>query len=98
SKTTAIGLGAVDGLAEAGALIAQYSGAQPAAFSLPDSATQAIKFTGGTTGLPKGVQQTYRAWMANISNQIHAWQFDENDRYVVAAPITHGTSTYLLPI
>lgn len=97
-KTTAIGLDAVAGLVEVDTLMAQYAGAKPAVFSLPDSATQAIKFTGGTTGLPKGVQQTYRAWMANISNQIHAWQFDENDRYVVAAPITHGTSTYLLPI
>jgi len=36
--------------------------------------------------------------MANIANQIHAWGFDEHERYVVAAPITHGTSTYILPI
>jgi len=42
--------------------------------------------------------QPYRAWMANITNQIHAWGFDEHERYIVAAPITHGTSTYLLPI
>lgn len=67
-------------------------------FSLDENATQAIKFTGGTTGIPKGVMQPYRAWMANIVNQIHAWSFDENDRYVMAAPITHGTSTYVLPI
>lgn len=66
--------------------------------NLDDNATQAIKFTGGTTGAPKGVMQPYRAWMANIVNQIHAWSFDENDRYVMAAPITHGTSTYVLPI
>lgn len=64
----------------------------------PAEATQAIKFTGGTTGAPKGVMQPYRAWMANIANQIHCWQFDEHDRYVLAAPITHGTSTYILPI
>ncbi|CAN7168379.1 AMP-binding protein [Acidovorax sp. LjRoot66] len=75
-----------------------YAGAQRPALDLPDDATQAIKFTGGTTGAPKGVMQPYRAWMANISNQIHAWGFDEHERYIVAAPITHGTSTYLLPI
>src|SRR5690606_38260743 len=40
----------------------------------------------------------YRAWVANIVNQMHAWGFDENDRYVMAAPVTHGTSTYVLPI
>ena len=42
--------------------------------------------------------QPYRAWMANIANQIHAWALTEDDRYVVAAPVTHGTSTYLLPV
>ncbi|MDR3381419.1 class I adenylate-forming enzyme family protein [Cupriavidus basilensis] len=80
------------------ALIAQHAGASRPAFALPEDATQAIKFTGGTTGLPKGVMQPYRAWMTNVSNQIHAWGFDEHERYIVAAPITHGTSTYLLPI
>lgn len=80
------------------ALIARHVGSQRPSFSLPDDATQAIKFTGGTTGAPKGVMQPYRAWMANIANQIHAWELDEDDRYVVAAPITHGTSTYIVPI
>lgn len=79
-------------------LIAAHDGASPRTFDLPDSATQAIKFTGGTTGIPKGVMQPYRAWMANVSNQIQTWGLTERDRYVVAAPVTHGTSTYILPI
>ena len=79
-------------------LIDRYRGGRPAPIDAPQSASQAIKFTGGTTGTPKGVMQPYRAWMANIVNQIHAWQFDELDRYVVAAPITHGTSTYIVPV
>lgn len=86
---------AVPGVA---ALVQRHAGAPRPVFDLPDTATQAIKFTGGTTGAPKGVMQPYRAWMANIANQIHAWGFDEHERYIVAAPITHGTSTYLLPI
>lgn len=86
------------GEASLAALIGQYAGAARPAIALPRDATQAIKFTGGTTGAPKGVMQPYRAWMANIANQIHAWGFDQHDRYIVAAPITHGTSTYLLPI
>ena len=79
-------------------LIERHAQAPEPHFHQPDQATQAIKFTGGTTGLPKGVMQPYRAWMANIVNQIQAWGFDEHTRYVVAAPITHGTSTYLLPV
>ncbi|MDQ2778415.1 MAG: AMP-binding protein, partial [Pseudomonadota bacterium] len=80
------------------ALIDRNAGAPRPDFDLPLEATQAIKFTGGTTGIPKGVMQPYRAWMANITNQIHFWELDEHDRYVVAAPVSHGTSTYLLPI
>ena len=79
-------------------LIAQHADAPQPVMDLPQDATQAIKFTGGTTGAPKGVMQPYRAWMANIVNQIHAWEITEHDRYVMAAPITHGTSTYVLPI
>jgi acyl-CoA synthetase (AMP-forming)/AMP-acid ligase II len=79
-------------------LIKLHDGAAPPSFEVSLDAIQAIKFTGGTTGAPKGVMQPYRAWMANISNQIHSWGFDENERYIVAAPITHGTSTYIVPI
>ncbi|CAG2141510.1 class I adenylate-forming enzyme family protein [Cupriavidus plantarum] len=78
--------------------ILRYAGAPRPTLSLDRDATQAIKFTGGTTGAPKGVMQPYRAWVANIVNQIHVWGFDEHDRYVVAAPVTHGTSTYVVPI
>jgi acyl-CoA synthetase (AMP-forming)/AMP-acid ligase II len=81
-----------------GDAIDHHAGAPAPVLDLHRDDTQAIKFTGGTTGAPKGVMQPYRAWVANIVNQIHAWGFDEHDRYVVAAPITHGTSTYVLPI
>ncbi|QWE21432.1 class I adenylate-forming enzyme family protein [Polynucleobacter sp. AP-Kolm-20A-A1] len=80
------------------ALMQAHANAEQPSFELPLDAIQAIKFTGGTTGAPKGVMQPYRAWMANISNQIQVWGFDEHERYVVAAPITHGTSTYIVPI
>lgn len=59
---------------------------------------QAIKFTGGTTGIPKGVIQPLRAWNTNIVTQIHELGLTPDDRYLVAAPITHGTGTYMLPL
>ncbi|SAK57104.1 long-chain fatty acid--CoA ligase [Caballeronia temeraria] len=64
--------------------------------SLEDA--QAIKFTGGSTGIPKGVIQPLRAWNTNIATQIHELGLTPADRYLVAAPITHGTSTYMLPL
>ena len=79
-------------------LCAEHGNAAQPEFEAPDSSTQSIKFTGGTTGLPKAVMQPYRAWMANIVNQMHAWKFNERDRYVIAAPLTHGASTFLLPV
>ncbi|CAB3888947.1 class I adenylate-forming enzyme family protein [Achromobacter deleyi] len=80
------------------ALLAGAVGREPLRHALPREATQAIKFTGGTTGLPKGVMQPYHAWNAGIINQITSWGLTPDDRYVVAAPVTHGTGTYLLPV
>ncbi|EDM69880.1 AMP-dependent synthetase and ligase [Roseobacter sp. AzwK-3b] len=74
-----------------------HDGQTPAIADMPLSATQAIKFTGGTTGLPKGVMQPYRAWNTNIAIQVSAWSLGVGQRYLAAAPITHGTSTYILP-
>ncbi len=60
--------------------------------------TQAIKFTGGTTGVPKGVMQPMRAWNSTILTQWHEFAFHADDRFLVSAPLTHGASTYVLAI
>ncbi len=78
--------------------VARHTGQVPSANEAGENATQAIKFTGGTTGLPKGVMQPYRAWTAGIINQVSGWQITPEDCFVVTAPVTHGTSTYLLPM
>jgi len=80
------------------AIEAAHAGARQVHFDLPLDHTQAIKFTGGTTGAPKGVMQPYRAWNTNIATQTLCYGLTEADRYLVVAPVTHGTSTYLLPI
>ncbi len=79
------------------ALIERFAGDFPSrGFPSLDGA-QAIKFTGGTTGQPKGVCQPFRAWNTNIATQLHCYGLRSGDRYFAAAPITHGTSTYILP-
>jgi acyl-CoA synthetase (AMP-forming)/AMP-acid ligase II len=62
------------------------------------TATQAIKFTSGSTGKPKGVLQSYRSWNACAAGILDAFCFTEDERFLVAAPITHGTSCFVLPI
>ncbi len=79
-------------------LLSRYAGCTPFANESDEHGVQAIKFTGGTTGLPKGVMQPYRAWTAGIINQVSGWQINKDDCFVVTAPVTHGTSTYLLPL
>lgn len=90
--------GPIDQINSLAALLLHHAGQVPTRHDLGRDAVQAIKFTGGTTGLPKGVMQPARAWTAGIINQIAGWGLGPEDRYVVAAPITHGTSTYLLPV
>lgn len=79
-------------------LIERNRGERPRRSGLSASLTQAIKFTGGSSGKPKGVLQPYRAWIAGASSMIHAFGFGEKDRYLMAAPLTHGTSCYVTPI
>src|SRR5690606_25771185 len=80
------------------ALASTYRDQQPVAHARDRDDTQAIKFTGGTTGLPKGVMQPCTAWMANIINQIGGWDITADDKVVLCAPISHGTGTYILPL
>ncbi len=76
----------------------RFDGHEPARVATDDEALQAIKFTGGSTGAPKGVMQSRRAWRAAVLNLIDAYRFGEDDRNLLAAPITHGAGTYLLPV
>lgn len=78
-------------------LEARGEGKRPQTHIQPADATQAIKFTGGSTGLPKAVMQPLRAWNANIVTQIMCWGMGPRDRTLIAAPMTHGGGTYLLP-
>jgi len=91
------GRGAADGQSIDG-LIERHRGERPHRRGLSPSLTQAIKFTGGSSGKPKGVLQPYRAWVAGASSMIHAFGFAPGDRYLMAAPLTHGTSCYVTPL
>lgn len=79
-------------------LITAHAGWRPARNPYDRESIQAIKFTGGSTGIPKGVMQPARAWAACLHNQHHAYRFDETERFLLAAPLTHGASTFVLPI
>ena len=89
------GAGADDTVA---GLIARHAGRHPARGAVDPAATQAIKFTGGSSGRPKGVLQPYRAWMTGAACMIHGLGLGADDKYLLAAPLTHGTSCYVTPV
>ena len=80
------------------ALIAAHRGDRPKRHELPLGAAQTIKFTGGSTGRPKGVVQSYRCVNTSIASYLHHFRFGAHDVNLCAAPVTHGSSHYLLPI
>ena len=42
--------------------------------------------------------QTYRVFNSCITSMLAAFGFDSNDRHLLAAPMTHGANTIILPI
>jgi fatty-acyl-CoA synthase len=79
-------------------LIARHAGATPARHELALDDLQAIKFTGGSSGVPKGVMQTYRVWNTCIASMLTSFGFDADDSHLIAAPMTHGANTLIMPI
>ena len=65
--------------------------------ALPDEVA-AIKFTGGTSGEPKGVIQTHGNMLAVIENMQSFYQYDRSDCNLAVAPLTHGSSHYIFPV
>ena len=51
-----------------------------------------LMYTGGTTGLPKGVLLDQRAQMLNLYHVTMAWSFDHNYVYLHQTPMFHAAS------
>lgn len=78
--------------------IISHAGRRPAPVFPDLSAVQALKFTSGSSGKAKGVLQSYRCWNTHVASISHAFAFAPDERFLAAAPITHGTSCFLLPV
>lgn len=80
------------------ALVTAHEGRRPQLTTPALSQTQAIKFTSGSTGKPKGVLQPYRSWNACAVALLDAFGFALDERFLIAAPVTHGSSCFVLPV
>ena len=61
------------------------------AVELDDDDLYAIRFTGGTTGVPKGVMMSHRAMVNTINNRLLNWPIDGSDVALHIHPLSHAS-------
>jgi fatty-acyl-CoA synthase len=79
-------------------LIAHWEGKRPSVVERGEEDPQIIKFSGGSTGVPKPVVQSIRCLNAQAYGLLRFFEFGADDANIIAAPLTHGTSCFVLPI
>ncbi|MDA0996664.1 MAG: AMP-binding protein [Proteobacteria bacterium] len=89
--------GAGGGMPSLASLAKSFAGKAPLRPDISLDDLQAIKFTGGSSGTPKGVMQTYRVWNTCISSMLAELRLDQDDRHLLAVAMTHGTNTLIMP-
>jgi acyl-CoA synthetase (AMP-forming)/AMP-acid ligase II len=90
--SSALGLPSVRGL------IAEWADRRPAPDDRDDEDAQIIKFSGGSTGAPKPVVQSRRCVNAQVQGILACFELDASDVNLIAAPLTHGASCFVLPV
>lgn len=78
--------------------LADLPKAEPPAILDDAGAPFALKFTGGSTGVPKGVIQSQASGAAALRSLQRFYDFTADDVNLAVAPLTHGSSHYLLPV
>ena len=79
-------------------LIATHAGQRPALVPRQPADEQIIKFSGGSTGTPKAVVQSVGCLEAQARGLLEFFEFRDDDVNLIAAPLTHGASCFILPI
>jgi len=58
----------------------------------------ALAYTGGTTGNPKGVMNTYRGSATMAQIMVSEWQWPDEVRHLVCTPLSHAGSSLFVPL
>jgi len=68
-----------------------------AALLEPDHITS-ITYTGGTTGKPKGVIGTVRAFSTMAQIQMAEWEWPAEPRFLMCTPLSHAGAAFFVPV
>ncbi len=78
-------------------LIARHP-AEPAAVDIDPEDLAGIYFTGGTTGRPKGVMLSHRAWVNTYVMEMLEFGFGWQETFLYVTPLTHAGGCLMLPV
>ncbi|WP_218617970.1 AMP-binding protein [Cryptosporangium aurantiacum] len=93
-----LALGPSDLAEDLPALAARFAPEPLVAPQVDPESISSMSFTGGTTGRPKGVLGTYRGGAELTRIQMAEWQFPDEVRFLVAAPLSHAAAAFTLPV
>lgn len=88
----------IDDTAKVRALLTNWAAKVPKRVERDGEDAQIIKFSGGSTGTPKPVVQSLRCVNAQADAIRDFFEFRGDDVNLIAAPLTHGASCFVLPI
>jgi fatty-acyl-CoA synthase len=91
-------VGATNRVPTVRSLIDEWRGRTPATIDRRDDDAQIIKFSGGSTGVPKPVVQPIRCVNAQVEGILACFELEASDVNLIAAPLTHGASCFVLPV
>jgi acyl-CoA synthetase (AMP-forming)/AMP-acid ligase II len=74
------------------------SGPDPLPVDVNPEDIAGIYFTGGTTGRPKGVMLSHRAWFHTYQTEILDFDIGWRETFVFVTPMTHAAGCLLLPV
>lgn len=91
-------LGAPDNARSLDAAAASYAPAPLVAPVVDPDALARIAYSGGTTGSPKGIMVTHRGIVTSALIQLTEWEWPDEIRYLICAPLSHAGAAALTSI